>query len=132
MARFAKISSDNIVLDTLTLEESYMRDENGDPQESIGQAYLETNNNWPAAQWIQDTEARKNGPGIGMEWDSSNQIFFGTYNLFNSWTKKIFQMENGKHLFLSLMTYQKKRHQMVLFIGGMKKTKLGENVTQNV
>ena len=86
MARFAKISSDNIVLDTLTLEESYMRDENGDPQESIGQAYLETNNNWPAAQWIQDTEARKNGPGIGMEWDPSNQIFWNPQP-FNSWTK---------------------------------------------
>jgi hypothetical protein len=92
MARFAKISSDNIVIDTLTLEESYMRDENGDPQESIGQAYLETNNNWPAAQWIQDTEARKNGPGVGMEWDPSNQIFWNIQP-FNSWTKNI---SNGK------------------------------------
>jgi hypothetical protein len=92
MARFAKISSDNIVLDTLTLEESYMRDENGDPQESIGQAYLETNNNWPAAQWIQDTESRKNGPGVGMEWDPSNQIFWNIQP-FNSWTKNI---SNGK------------------------------------
>ncbi len=92
MARFAKISSDNIVLDTLTLEESYMRDENGDPQESIGQAYLETNNNWPAAQWIQDKEARKNEQGVSMEWDPSNQIFWNIQP-FNSWTKNI---SNGK------------------------------------
>ena len=88
MARFAKISAENIVLDIVAFEESLMLDEHGVPQESIGQAYLETHNNWPAAMWIQGTEARKNGPGIGMEWDPANQIFW-PISSFPSWTKDI-------------------------------------------
>ena len=38
--------------------------------------------------WIQGTEARKNGPGIGMEWDPANQIFW-PISSFPSWTKDI-------------------------------------------
>ena len=92
MAHFAKISEENKVLSVLTVNNSDTTNADDQEVEAVGQAYLETNNNWPAAQWIQDTEARKNGPGIGMEWDPSNQIFWNIQP-FNSWTKNI---SNGK------------------------------------
>ena len=53
MAYFAKISEENEVLAVLTLANSSMEDENGVETESIGQAYLQKHNNWPAEKWIQ-------------------------------------------------------------------------------
>ena len=48
MAHFAKISEENKVLTVLYIENKFIEDENGVEQESIGQAYLEKHNNWPA------------------------------------------------------------------------------------
>ena len=53
MAHFAKISEDNIVLTVLTLNDSDCQNEEGVETESVGQAYLEKHNNWPAHLWIQ-------------------------------------------------------------------------------
>ena len=52
MASFAKITEDNEVLTVLTLNDSDMLDADGVETESIGQAYLEQHNNWPAHLWI--------------------------------------------------------------------------------
>jgi len=89
MAHFAKISDDNIVLQVLTLDNNSMLNSNNVEEESIGQQYLETNNNWPAEKWIQTsynthrnthaeggTPFRGNYAGIGYEWDSVNSIFW--------------------------------------------------------
>jgi hypothetical protein len=88
MAHFAKISEDNIVLYVSTLNNKDMLDENGNPVEAIGQAYLEKHNNWPAHLWIQTsyntlhnkhlkggTPFRGNFAGIGFTWDPVNEIF---------------------------------------------------------
>jgi hypothetical protein len=95
MAHFAKISEDNKVLSVL-----YVNDSDA-PTEEAGQKYLEKNNHWPAHLWIQTsyntygnqhkqdgTPFRGNYAGIGMTWDSVNQIFWGK-SPFPSWVKHI-------------------------------------------
>ena len=113
MAHFAKISDTNEVLTVLTLDNKDCKDEEGTEVESIGQAYLEKHNNWPAAMWIQtsyntfggkhytvttDSEGnqtksesadqskalRGNYAGIGYTWDEDNNIFYGK-KPFASW-----------------------------------------------
>jgi len=101
MAHFAKISEDNIVLFVTPLNDSDMLDENGNPSEAIGQAYLEKHNNWPAHLWIQTSyntfcnKHRKGGipfrgnyAGIGFTWDSTNQIFWSKQP-YSSWIKNM-------------------------------------------
>jgi hypothetical protein len=101
MAHFAKISEDNLVLNVLTLNNSDMVDENGNPSELIGQQYLEKNNNWPAHLWIQTsintfenkhrmngTPFRGNYAGIGWTWNPSEQIFWRP-KPYQSWVKDI-------------------------------------------
>jgi len=90
MAHFAKISEDNIVLTVLTLNDSDCQNEEGVETESVGQAYLEKHNNWPAHLWIQtsyntygnkhksgdDSKAfRGTYAGIGFIWDPTNNVF---------------------------------------------------------
>ena len=99
MAHFAKISEENIVLQVLTLSDKNMLNEAGVETESVGQAYLEQHNNWPAHLWIQTsyntrsnthrkggTPFRGNYAAIGMTWDSSNNIFWAPQP-FPSWSK---------------------------------------------
>ena len=52
MAHFAKISETNLVMQVLTLDDKDCINTEGVEVESIGQAYLETHNNWPAHLWI--------------------------------------------------------------------------------
>lgn len=101
MAHFAKISEDNVVLQVLTLNNKDMLNEAGVETESVGQAYLEQHNNWPAHLWIQTSyntqfnthssgdnskAFRGNYAAIGMTWDSSNNIFWPSQP-FPSWSK---------------------------------------------
>ena len=101
MAHFAKISEENEVLSVVVVDDKDCQDENGDEQESIGQAFLEANNNWPANLWIKTsywtfsnshstggTAFRGNFAGIGGTWDSENQIFWPS-KPFASWVKNI-------------------------------------------
>ena len=109
MAHFAKITEDNKVIQVLTLDNKDALNADGVETESVGQQYLETHNNWPAHLWIQtsyNTKAGKylnndntehsdqskafrgNYAGIGMEWDSDNQIFWPE-KPFSSWVKDI-------------------------------------------
>ena len=106
MAHFAKLGANGKVIQVLTLNNSDMLNADGVEDESVGQQYLETHNNWPAQMWIQTsyntrggkyynqdgTEGdqskafRGNYAGIGYEWDEDNQIFWPK-KPFASWVK---------------------------------------------
>jgi len=88
MAHFAKISETNEVLSVLTVDNKDVLNADGVEEESVGQAYLEKHNNWPAKMWIQTsyntcggnhkdggTPLRGNYAGIGKIWDEDNNIF---------------------------------------------------------
>ena len=90
MAHFAKISETNEVLSVLTVDDKDVLNADGVEEESVGQAYLEKHNNWPAEKWIQTsyntsggthkdggTPLRGNYAGIGYTWDEDNNIFYG-------------------------------------------------------
>ena len=99
MAHFAKINDDNEVLTVLTLDNKSMLNSDNVEEESVGQQYLQTHNNWPAAKWIQTsyntlnnvhklggTPFRGNYAGTGYTWDSSNNIFWPP-KPYSSWVK---------------------------------------------
>ena len=101
MAHFAKISEDNLVLQVLVLDDKDCINSEGVEVESIGQAYLETHNNWPAHLWIKTsyntaknqhtnggTPFRGHYAGIDYTWDEANQIFWPP-KPFPSWVKHI-------------------------------------------
>ena len=99
MAHFAKLGANGKVLQVLTLNNSDMLNANDVEDESVGQQYLETHNNWPAQMWIQTsyntmasqhtkggTPLRGNYAGIGYEWDEDNNIFWPK-KPYASWVK---------------------------------------------
>ena len=99
MAHFAKIDSDNLVLDVLTLNDSDMLDSENNPSEAVGQTYLQTHNNWASNLWIQTsynthqnqhrlggTAFRGNYAQPGYTWDSVNEIFWPE-KPYASWVK---------------------------------------------
>jgi len=108
MAHFAKLGANGKVIAVLTLNNSDMLNANGVEDESVGQQYLETHNNWPAQMWIQtsyntrvgkyynadNTEGdqskafRGNYAGIGYTWDEDDQIFWSK-KPYASWVKHI-------------------------------------------
>ena len=89
MAHFAKLGANGKVISVLTLDNKDMLNADGVEDETVGQQYLELNNNWPAQMWIQTsyntsgnkhklggTPFRGNYAGIGYEWDEDNNIFW--------------------------------------------------------
>ena len=101
MAHFAKLGSNGKVIQVLTLNNSDMLNADGVEDESVGQQYLETHNNWPAQMWIQTsyntsgnqhkdggTPLRGNYAGIGYTWDEDDQIFWPK-KPYASWVKHI-------------------------------------------
>ena len=99
MAHFAKLGANGKVIQVLTLNNGDMLNADGVEDESVGQQYLETHNNWPAQMWIQTsyntsggqhnnggTPLRGNYAGIGYTWDEDNQIFWGK-KPYASWVK---------------------------------------------
>ena len=103
MAHFAKLGVNSKVMSVLTLDNKDMLNADGVEDESVGQQYLETHNNWPALMWIQtsyntrgnkhnsgdDSKAfRGNYAGIGYTWDEDNQIFWPK-SPYASWVKDI-------------------------------------------
>jgi hypothetical protein len=101
MAHFAKLGSNGKVIQVLTLDNKDMLNADGVEDESVGQQYLETHNNWPAQMWIQtsyntsgnthnsgdDSKAfRGNYAGIGYTWDEDDQIFWPK-KPYASWVK---------------------------------------------
>ena len=99
MAHFAKLGSNSKVIQVLTLNNGDMLNADGVEDESVGQQYLETHNNWPAQMWIQTsyntsggthrnggTALRGNYAGIGYTWDEDNAIFWSKQP-YTSWVK---------------------------------------------
>jgi len=97
MAHFAKLGSNSKVIAVLTLNNGDMLNGDGVEDETVGQAYLEKHNNWPAQMWIQTsyntsngthtlggTPLRGNYAGIGYTWDEDNNIFY-TKKPYASW-----------------------------------------------
>ena len=89
MAHFAKLGANGKVIQVLTLDNKDMKNADGVEDESVGQQYLETHNNWPAQMWIQTsyntagnthkdggTPFRGNCAGSGYTWDEDNEIFW--------------------------------------------------------
>ena len=101
MAHFAKLGSNGKVIQVLTLNNDDMLNADGVEDESVGQQYLETHNNWPAQMWIQTsyntsggqhklggTPLRGNYAGIGYTWDEDDQIFWPK-KPYASWVKNM-------------------------------------------
>ena len=101
MAHFAKLGANGKVIQVLSLNNSDMLNADGVEDESVGQQYLETHNNWPAQMWIQTsyntsgnqhnnggTAFRGNYAGIGYTWDEDNEIFWPK-KPYPSWVKHI-------------------------------------------
>jgi len=99
MAHFAKLGANSKVIQVLTLNNGDMLNADGVEDESVGQQYLETHNNWPAQMWIQTsyntaggthknggTALRGNYAGIGYTWDEDDQIFWPK-KPYASWVK---------------------------------------------
>ena len=101
MAHFAKLGSNSKVIQVLTLNNGDMLNADGVEDETVGQQYLETHNNWPAQMWIQTsyntannthsnggTALRGNYAGIGYTWDEDDNIFWSK-KPHASWVKHI-------------------------------------------
>ncbi len=99
MAHFAKLGANSKVIQVLTLDNKDMLNADGVEDESVGQQYLETHNNWPAQMWIQTsyntinnthtlggTPFRGNYAGIGYTWDEDDNIFWPK-KPYSSWVK---------------------------------------------
>ena len=101
MAHFAKLGANSKVIQVLTLDNKDMLNADGVEDESVGQQYLETHNNWPAQMWIQtsyNTSGNKhksgdnskafrgNYAGIGYSWDEDTNIFWPK-KPYASWVK---------------------------------------------
>jgi len=101
MAHFAKLGVNGKVIAVLTMDNDKMLNADGVEDESVGQQWLQTHNNWPAEMWIQtsyntsgnkhksgdDSKAfRGNYAGIGSIWDEENQIFWHR-KPYPSWVK---------------------------------------------
>ena len=101
MAHFAKLGANGKVIQVLTMDNDKMLNADGVEDESVGQQWLETHNNWPAQMWIHtsyntsgnkhssgdDSKAfRGNYAGIGYTWDEDNQIFWPK-SPYASWVK---------------------------------------------
>ena len=101
MAHFAKLGANSKVIQVLTMDNDKMLNADGVEDESVGQQYLETHNNWPAQMWIRTSyntsgnthnsgdnskAFRGNYAGIGYEWDEDNNIFWPK-KPYASWVK---------------------------------------------
>ena len=115
MAHFAKLGANGKVIQVLTMDNDKMLNADGVEDETVGQQWLETHNNWPAQMWIQTsyntynnkhwtvtknsegadikTESsdqskalRGNYAGIGYTWDEDDQIFWPK-KPYTSWVK---------------------------------------------
>ena len=101
MAHFAKLGANGKVIQVLTMDNDKMKNADGVEDETVGQQWLETHNNWPAQMWIQtsyntsgnkhssgdDSKAfRGNYAGIGYTWDEDNNIFWPK-KPYASWIK---------------------------------------------
>ena len=76
MAHFAKLGANGKVIAVLTLNNGDMLNADGVEDESVGQQYLETHNNWPAQMWIQTSY---NTAGNTHNSGDNSKAFRGNY-----------------------------------------------------
>ena len=113
MAHFAKLGANGKVIQVLTMDNDKMLNADCVEDETVGQQWLETHNNWPAQMWIQtsyntsgnkhystDEEGlpilsedqskafRGNYAGIGYTWDEDDQMFWPK-KPYASWVKNM-------------------------------------------
>ena len=103
MAHFAKLGANGKVIQVLTMDNDKMLNADGVEDETVGQQWLETHNNWPAQMWVQTSyntiqnthnsgdnskAFRGNYAGIGYTWDEDNQIFWPK-KPYASWVKDL-------------------------------------------
>ena len=101
MAHFAKLGANGKIIQVLTMDNDKMLNADGVEDETVGQQWLETHNNWPAQMWIQTSyntiqnthssgdnskAFRGNYAGIGYIWDEDNNIFWPK-KPYASWVK---------------------------------------------
>ena len=101
MAHFAKLGANGKVIQVLTMDNDKMLNADGVEDETVGQQWLETHNNWPAQMWIQTSYNTRNNThnsgdnskafrgnyaGIGYTWDEDDQIFWPK-KPYASWVK---------------------------------------------
>ena len=101
MAHFAKLGANGKVIQVLTMDNDKMLNADGVEDETVGQQWLETHNNWPAQMWIQTSyntignthrsgdnskAFRGNYAGIGYIWDEDDNIFWPK-KPYASWVK---------------------------------------------
>lgn len=76
MAHFAKLDSDNIVTQVITLSNEVLLDEYGNENEQIGKDFIETI--LGPGTWVQTSyngNIRKNYAGVGYKYDSTRDAF---------------------------------------------------------
>jgi hypothetical protein len=84
MAHFAKLGSNSKVIQVLTLNNGDMLNADGVEDESVGQQYLETHNNWPAQMWIQTSYNTSN-----IFWPKKPHASWVKHNASASWKSPI-------------------------------------------
>jgi hypothetical protein len=86
MASFAKLNSDNIVEQVISINNSVITDVNGVEQEQIGVDFINklynTNDVWKQTSY--NNNIRKNYAGIGYTYDSQRDAFIAP-KPYNSW-----------------------------------------------
>ena len=126
MAHFAKLGANGKVIQVLTMDNDKMLNADGVEDETVGQQWLETHNNWPAQMWIQtsyntsgnkhssgdDSKAfRGNYAGIGYIWDEDNNIFWPK-KPYPSWVKNLTTASwDGPHSAPELTDEQKSQNE---------------------
>ena len=86
MKYFAKIELNNKVTQVLTIDDSVLKDANGNEHESLGVAFLTELTKWPIwKETWRDESQRKHFAGIGFTYDEERNAFIGPQP-FPSWT----------------------------------------------
>ena len=87
MAYFALIENGK-VKKLHVVADAALIDENGEPDEALGQALLESLHGIPAESWVQcslDGEFRGPSIGLGFDWDAERDVFIAPQP-FPSWS----------------------------------------------
>jgi len=91
MASFAKIDDNGLVLSVLYVLDSQTQNSEGVEVESIGQAHLQTHNNWPADKWIKTSYNTYGNQHLNGGLTMLLTKFFGQYNLIHLGVKILLQ-----------------------------------------
>ena len=87
MAHFAKLDKNNEVIEVVVITNEMLQNDNGDEVEQLGINFCQTlfgqNTNWKQTSF--NGNIRKQYAGIGMTYDSTNDVFI-LPSPFASWT----------------------------------------------